>query len=142
MEVNIVKSIPINESIGVACVMINKKTHEIYLSQRKGEYEHNKFCCPGGMVEPDESYISAMMRELYEETGISLTADRFRFINIVQHDGAKSNYTVWFKTYLYESEIPLNLEVDKHGDWLPYNITDAVKFELMLSTKEILTKFI
>ena len=50
----------------VKILLINSK-NEILLG-----YSHNEYQCPGGHVEEGESLISAINREIQEETGIEL----------------------------------------------------------------------
>jgi len=135
-----VDNIPENESVGVCVFLIDKFTNRIYLAKRLGSYETNKYCVPGGMVEPNEDWISALRREVEEETGIKLMYSAIKFVAIAKHQGAKSNYTVWFKYYCTMTEIPKNLEPHKHGEWILYSKTDAFKLPLMLSTRETLEK--
>jgi 8-oxo-dGTP pyrophosphatase MutT (NUDIX family) len=140
--IEFIKEIPENELVGVCVILIDKFTNEMYLAQRKGEYENGKYCVPGGMVEPGEDYVSALQREVKEETGIKLIHGGIKFITIAKHTGGKSNYTVWFKYYLNSSEIPVNKEPHKHSEWVLYSKSEALKLPLMLSTKETFTTYL
>lgn len=140
--VEFVDSIPENESVGVCVILIDKWTNKMYLAERKGNYETNKYCCPGGMVEPNEDYISALIREVKEETGIQLKFPNIRFVTIAKHQGAKSNYTMWFKYYLDSRDVPTNLEPHKHGPWILYNRQEALKLPLMLSTRDTIQNYL
>lgn len=140
--IEFVDNIPDNESVGVCVVLIDKWTNKMYLAERKGNYETGKYCCPGGMVDTNEDYVSALIREVKEETGLKLKFSNIKFITIAKHIGAKSNYTMWFKYYIDSSNIPKNLEHEKHGDWNLYSKQDALALPLMLSTREIIMKFL
>lgn len=134
--------IPENESVGVCVILIDKWTDEIYLSKRKGSYETGKYCCPGGMVEPNEDYISALIREVKEETGLQLKFPNIQFVAIAEHQGVKSNYTMWFKYYLDSRDVPSNLEPDKHGPWNLFSKQEALRLPLMLSTRETIENYL
>lgn len=140
--VEFVDSIPENESVGVCVILIDKWTNKIYLAERRGIYETHKFCCPGGMVEPNEDYTSALIREVKEETGLQLKFPSIKFLTIARHLGAKSNYTMWFKYYLDNRDVPSNLEPNKHGSWMLYSRQEALKLPLMLSTRETFSNYL
>ena len=140
--VEFIDNIPDNESVGVCVLLIDKFTNKIYFAVRKGEYENNKYCVPGGMVEKNEDYVSALIREVKEETGINLKFGKIKYVAIAKHNGGKSNYTMWFKYFLDANEIPKNLEPHKHGEWTLYSREDALKLPLMLSTRETINKYI
>jgi 8-oxo-dGTP pyrophosphatase MutT (NUDIX family) len=133
--------------IGVACVLVEPYHHPkvgqpIWLSQRLGEYEHGKYACPGGMVDPtDVSDVHAIQRELLEETGINITdLNRFKRIIVSHHPGGKSDITQWFVLELtnWWRETPHTTEPTKHGEWKLYTVEDAKKLPLMVSTNEVL----
>lgn len=140
--IEFIDNIPDNESVGVCVLLIDKYTNKMYFAVRKGEYEHGKYCVPGGMVEPNENYVSALIREVKEETGIALKFSGIKYIAIAKHQGAKSNYTMWFKYYLDAGDVPKNLEPHKHGEWTLYSKTDALQLPLMLSTRETVSKYL
>lgn len=140
--IEFVEEIPDNENVGVCVVLIDKWTNKIYLAKRKGEYEKDRYCVPGGMVEPNEDYASALIREVKEETGLQLKFPNLQFVTIAKHNGGKSNYTVWFKYYLDSTAIPVNKEPDKHSDWVLFTKQDALQLPLMLSTRETLTRYL
>jgi ADP-ribose pyrophosphatase YjhB (NUDIX family) len=140
--VEFIDNIPQNESVGVCVILIDKWTNKMYLAERKGNYETGKYCCPGGMVEPNEDYISALIREVKEETGLQLKFPNIQFVTIAKHQGAKSNYTIWFKYYLDVRDVPSNLEPHKHGSWNLFSKQTALRLPLMLSTREVFGNYL
>lgn len=140
--VEFIDNIPENESVGVCVILVDKWTNKIYLAERKGSYETGKYCCPGGMVEPNEDYISALIREVKEETGLQLKFQNIKFVAIAKHQGAKSNYTMWFKYHLDIRDVPSNLEPDKHGPWSLFNKQEALRLSLMLSTRDTIGNYL
>lgn len=140
--IEFVNDIPLNESVGVCVFLIDKWTNGIYLSQRRGDYETGKFGAPGGMVEPNEDLISALIREVAEETYIQLKFPNIHFLTIAKHEGAKSNYTVWFKYYLLPTDVLINREPHKHDVWTLFSTQEALRLPLMLSTKETIINYL
>ena len=140
--VEFIDNIPENESVGVCVILVDKWTNKIYLAERKGSYETGKYCCPGGMVEPNEDYISALIREVKEETGLQLKFQNIKFVAIAKHQGAKSNYTMWFKYHLDIRDVPSNLEPDKHGPWSLFNKQESLRLSLMLSTRDTIGNYL
>jgi 8-oxo-dGTP diphosphatase len=58
----------------------------ILLSQRSGEvYMAGSWCLPGGHVEAGEDVVSAAVREVKEETGISLERTRLCCVSVTHH---------------------------------------------------------
>lgn len=125
--------------IGVACVILDGGG--VWLSKRLGAYETGKYAFPGGMVEDNDiSYAHAIQREMEEETGLCVDIGRFERSIDCYHSGGKSDVTCWFILRLRDGEVLVNKEPHKHSDWELYNLQDAVKLNLMLSTGEILNK--
>ncbi len=57
-----------------------QQTWEILLIKRKNEPFAGHWALPGGFVETDEPVLVGAVRELKEETGISLDESRLRFV--------------------------------------------------------------
>ena len=60
------KKLPMRDGVGV--IILNKNNH-VFVAKRK-DNPIDKWQMPQGGVNPGESYISAMKRELFEETSI------------------------------------------------------------------------
>ncbi len=56
-----------------------EKDGRILLARRNHEPFYNHWCIPGGHIEYGEGVEEAMLRELFEETGISASAGEARF---------------------------------------------------------------
>lgn len=70
-----------------------------------------RYCLPGGRVEPNEDNTYAASRELSEEAGISYSVDEFKTINIQYKNGYSK--TVWIAS-VNSDKVILNWEHDHH----------------------------
>src|SRR5664279_1247728 len=57
---------------GVLCIVVNQ--HGEVLAQRRRD--NGNWCLPGGIMDPDEQPGPAAEREVLEETGVEVVADR------------------------------------------------------------------
>ena len=55
--IEFVDNIPLDESVGVCVILVDKWTNNVYLAKRIGDYETNKYCVPGGMVEIGRAHV-------------------------------------------------------------------------------------
>jgi len=67
------------ESVG--CLLIVQKKILILLRSASSKIEPLKWGHPAGKIEPDETAESAILREMREETGLSLMRTQLRFIH-------------------------------------------------------------
>ena len=80
---------------------------------------------PGGGREGDESPAECVLRELAEEFGISIAADRLHYCRPYRlGDGASISH--FFAVYLTESEIGAVRFGDEGQDWALMPVTDFV----------------
>ena len=60
-----------NTSIEVVVGIIHNSNNEVFIAKRqKNQFMAGYWELPGGKVEPGEDHLSAIKRELFEETGI------------------------------------------------------------------------
>ena len=62
----------------VRCVgaVITRADGQLLLIKRGNEPERGRWSLPGGRVEPDESQVAAVIREVREETGLAVIVGR------------------------------------------------------------------
>jgi len=114
--------IPVSPShtIGVGAVVINEKNEILMVKDRiSPSYSYYKF--PGGMVEHSTRLLDAVIREVYEETGI--TSKFIKMVTVLNshpYRFNKSNIYILFQLEALSSEINI---IDTHeieeAIWMP-----------------------
>jgi 8-oxo-dGTP diphosphatase len=110
--------------IGVGVLIINQQK-QILLGKRKGGHGEASWGPPGGHLEFGESFEACAIREVLEET--SLTIQGPKFLAITNDFFAKENkhYTSIFMTANYPSHQEVrNLEPHKVEEWLWFSLSD------------------
>ena len=149
--------LPMRDGVGV--IILNKK-NEVFVGKRK-DNPIDRWQMPQGGVDKGESYISAMQRELYEETSIKnikvlKELDGFleyelpkNLIGIIWKGKYKGQKQKWFivKFLGKEKEINLKTKNPEFIEWkwlkpdqLPNVIVDFKK-EMYLKLLESIKKF-
>lgn len=84
----------------------------------------NKYCLPGGGVEPNESLVHAASRELYEETRIVVMPKHMQSITVNYRNSSK----IVFVTTATSPKVVLNFE---HSDYVWATIRDIVSYKIV-----------
>ncbi len=112
----------------VGCVCIHQ--NEILLLRRNKDKSHPFFWgVPTGKIDSNESEISTIIRELYEETGIVLSGERFIHVNTycVTTEEVSFTYALYYAKFRDLPQIVIN--PDEHNDyrWVHYEKLDNYK---------------
>lgn len=92
---------------------------------------------PGGHVEPNESFVESVVREVKEETGLDISGVRLCGVKQWTHQNGLYRYIVFlFKTNRYSGELKSSDEgkvfwIDKK--FLPTDLAKCSKFSIMMS---------
>lgn len=145
-----------SRSIAVVALMIGVKDNEQYvLAVQRGPYgdEADVWCLPCGYLDWDEGLVDAVRREVYEETGIDLSAlEECGDAHITLHpihidDDINANRQNITLRYLINMKVlpqPHNrfAESDEVTDcrWLPLKIEDVERYCWAFNHKEVLLK--
>ncbi len=98
---------------------IEKDGKYLMLHRTKKEHDvnHEKWIGVGGKFEPDEMPEECLLREVKEETGLTLTQYRFRGILTFIADGWESEYIHLYTATAFEGELT---ECDEGSlEWVP-----------------------
>lgn len=117
-----------------ASIWFGKK---IALSQViKEAYHKGYWSDAGGKVEKNEKPMDAIVREVYEETGLDIDWSAFDLIDCFIYPERQ------IKSFLFEVKLPLsdfsdikNMEPKKQSNWQLFTIEEALKLKLMPSVK-------
>ena len=88
------------------------------LVQNRIKKDWQGWAIPGGHVEPGESFVESVIREVYEETGLTLTRWRYRgIVTFVSAPDAEAEYMHLFTATGFEGELK---DCDEGVlEWLP-----------------------
>jgi 8-oxo-dGTP diphosphatase len=108
------------------CYIENDRGEYLMLHRTKKEHDfnHDKWIGLGGKFEPDETPEECLLREVYEETGLTLTGYQFRGIVTFLSDEWEGEYMHLFTADRYEGILQ---ECDE-GDlaWIPKSQVPAL----------------
>lgn len=108
------------------------------LVQRRTDPDWPGLVFPGGKVEPNESFVSSVIREVYEETGLSVTDLQLCGIKQFTHSKGIYRYIV----FLYKtSQFSGQLRSSDEGEVFWLERADLVKHQLADGFAEMLPIF-
>lgn len=84
------------------------------------------FECPGGKLREDERPIEAAVRELHEETGLVIEAERLTYLGGLCFD-VLGAFTFLYRLRLRAGEWPLHTEPEKRSQWRAFTPADALR---------------
>lgn len=84
---------------------------------------------PSGKVDGSETYVEAMVRELYEETGIHIVEDDYAFMSSLPllHHGVNVYYHLFYTKLEDYLEVKLNPKEHDRYDWLHPDDVESIK---------------
>lgn len=119
----------------VLCMIYDK---DKILVQNRVDKKWPGICFPGGHVEPCESFVEAVKREVLEETGLTIHNPRFCGVKQFQTENRERYVVLFFKTNEYTG----NLTSSEEGEvfWISrdqlQNYELAEDFEYMVKVFE------
>lgn len=113
-------------------ILINSKNEILFTVRNKNDnFEPGKYCLPGGHIEEDEEPISAAVRELEEETGISLKESQVQPCG--QYFDRKSHIN-YFCAHYDGDPVVLDEREQQQFEWV--SIDDVNDKPLLMNLKE------
>jgi len=114
-----------------------------YLSRRLDAAKpfHNFWQCPGGKLDEGESPLQGAVRELKEETGLSINPRRLKLIgkNTRSFPNGDPYIAVNYHIRLRRSEIPTQTEPHKSGPWKLVSVNELYRLKLIPGLAEHLS---
>lgn len=113
-------------------ILINSKNEILFIVRNKNDnFEPGKYCLPGGHIEEDEEPTSAAVRELEEETGISLKESQIQPCG--QYFDKKSHIN-YFCAHYDGDPVVLDEREQQQFEWV--SIDDVNDKPLLMNLKE------
>jgi 8-oxo-dGTP diphosphatase len=103
-----------SQPIGTCAILINAKK-QILLGKRKNSYKAGMYGLPGGRIKPNEPLLSAIVREVREETGIE--NPEFSFVGVVRENQGAYDFIHFVYTAGVGMQEPRLCEPDKCESW-------------------------
>ncbi len=128
------------ESIGrfVAGAVIVKDSKILLLKRKKDDFMGGIYELPSGKIEREESLISALIREIKEETGLKISKI-LKFISNFDYISGSGKKTRQFN-FLIETDLSNVKLSDEHEDFVWADKTELSNFNVTDSVKEVLAK--
>jgi len=130
--------------VGIGVLIFNGKN--ILLGKRMASHGSNSWSPPGGHLEFGESFEDCAIREVKEETGLTITTPEFLAItNDIFETEDKHYVTIFLCAHFPEEQTIQNLEPEKTASWewcdvnkLPANLFLPLQNLLAEEGKELL----
>ena len=127
--------IPLFEVVGCVCEV---KGEILLLRRNEGKSEGGKWGVPGGKVDPGETLVEAMAREMKEETGHDIPGVDFRYMKKlhVEHPRHQFIYHLFFATMPVKPDV--RLDSNEHENFLWVTPENALKLNYVSDFDECL----
>jgi len=102
-------------------ILVRRNTDLLFLKRKNTGYMDGHYGVVGGHIEPDEPAPDAAVRELEEETGLSVVPGDLRLVHILQKFAVSPRLSFFFDLPLPTGQEPRNREPDKCDEllWAP-----------------------
>ncbi len=114
--------------------------HDLVLVQNKVHNEWGGLTFPGGHVEKDESFTDAVIREVYEETGLTIASPVLCGIKDWVNDDGSRYMVLFYKTDRFSGEIKPSDEGEVF--WMHLDDLLSSSSQLALDMKDMIKIFL
>ena len=97
----------------------------LHRTKKENDYNHDKWIGVGGKFEPGEDAVACLLREVKEETGLTLRKYDYRGIVYFESDVWQGEAMHLFTATEFEGELMPSAEVERLV-WLDYNDLDKI----------------
>ncbi len=116
--------------VEVSACFLQKDGKFLFLHRQDNKSQGNTWGIPGGKVEKQETPLNAVVRELREETGISLHPEAVTHIKTVYITNDVS-YVYHMYEAAYSGSSAITIDPTEHKDYVWVSLAEALKMELM-----------
>lgn len=118
----------------------------LFLKRSPHKSEGEKWGIPGGKLDSDETPEQAVIREVFEETGIVLHRENLRkithqYIRFEKTPEHKVEYIFHIFFYFFDDCPPLNIHLEENTEGFWGDIPELLKLPLMNGAKEVLEEY-
>lgn len=107
--------------ISVGIILINKNNEVLLQKRCNTGYMDGKYALVAGHLEPNESMLSGIIREIKEEIGIELEKEKVNFVCLVRSGNDNEYINTYFKYEVFDGNV-VNMEPDKCSELKWFNI--------------------
>lgn len=107
--------------ISVGIILINKNNEVLLQKRCNTGYMDGKYALVAGHLEPNESMLSGIIREIKEEIGIELEKEKVNFVCLVRSGDDNEYINTYFKYEVFDGNV-VNMEPDKCSELKWFNI--------------------
>lgn len=143
----------ISRSVAVAGFIFTKDSQGnwLVLANKRGPGcpdNVGKWVCPCGYLDYDETLKTAIIREVYEETGVLVPADKLQFAGIDDVPEGRQNLTVKFTAYLGSDSPAVKMLSKEHCEpdevdevmWIP--VAKVGEYDWAFGHYELIRSFV
>lgn len=105
----------------VAALVLVRDASVLLLQRSADDFMGSIFELPGGEVEPGDALRTALVREVHEETSLSI-AESVRYVGLFDYPSQSGRWTTQF-TFLHETPEMANVQLHEHAAyvWFPFD---------------------
>ena len=120
---------------------IIKKGNEILLIRRRNIPFKNSWALPGGYLEYNEKTEDAVIREIFEETGIEVNKEKLKIISVTNDRVKDAHFvTIGFLCQDFKGEAKV-MEPEEIIEWKWFDL-DNLPSSIFFPSEKILKKFL
>ncbi|MBP9819919.1 NUDIX domain-containing protein, partial [Candidatus Woesebacteria bacterium] len=109
------------QSMGVCAILVNSPG-KVLVGKRKNSYKSGSYGFPGGRIEFNEPILTAITREVEEETG--LTVVNFQYVGVVRETQEELEFIHFVYSADVGDAVPELCEADKCEGWEWHSVED------------------
>ncbi len=122
-----------NAKFSVAAAFIKCEDKFLFVRSVPKNFYGSAWGIPGGKLEPGETPLAALIREIAEETSLSLKSENVKFISQVYVDYQQQEITFTYHMfeYVYRKRPEIILNPQEHLEYRWLSLGEALKLNLI-----------